>query len=197
MILKALALLTMIGTANASSIQDEDPILNTVAEEVVVTIETSKKLTIIDLGKQIRDETFYEEVIETLKSADKDHTIQFEIHNIGGDMDGMISILNALDVTKAHTVAHVTTSGQSAAAVIACHCDEIALEPYSFLMFHDVSFATGQSKSHDILEMTKMTRQVYKKTLDACVVNGVLTDQEVENIMNGQDVYKSGDDIKK
>lgn len=166
-----------------------------VSNEPIITY-TKNKETIVDLGQQIHDELVYLDLIDQLREAKKDDVFIFKLHNAGGAVDGMAALIGAIDATKAKTIADVIVSSKSAAAIIACHTSEIKMTPYTYLMFHDMALRGAGGKSSELTTMLYAERQLYRNAAQACKKHGLLTDQEIENILNGQDIYKYSTDLK-
>lgn len=135
----------------------------------------------IDLTEQVRpNQEDYMELAQLLGSLSESDTVIFKLHSFGGDVAAMQILINAMDTTKAHTIADVVGASYSAGAVITCHAKEINMYPNSYLMFHNARTNQG------ILPPGPF-RTALNRSLQACVPHSILNQEQITMMNNAVD----------
>lgn len=152
-------------------------------------VQVSPNNYVVDLGIEITGQDTYLELADGLEKLSSKDTVRFKLHNYGGSVIGMLYLANAIATSQAYTIAIVEGPSYSAGANIACVTNEYVMQPYSFLMYHTFSVngasAKGQELSAIIEAMTVSTRSVFNQ----CVKKGILTEQDVNELLLGNDKY--------
>lgn len=147
------------------------------------TISKSGHVYIVDLGQQITAaQPDYIELQQLILGLSKDDTVMVKLHGYGGEVTDASLIRDALHHTEATTVAYVDGPSYSAHAYIACAAQRIHLESDAMLMFHaPYSQQPGDGRAGLVAFAGQM--------LQECVDKGILTKQNVTDIMLGKEVY--------
>jgi ATP-dependent protease ClpP protease subunit len=147
------------------------------------------------LSSSIEKQSGYKDLVRGLRLLTKEDTVVLHLANFGGFVQTGVMIINAMKASKAHIIANVEAPSYSMGALIACAGDEIKMEPYSFLMFHDYSgdFAGKGSEAGDMIRaLDKMSLNLL---MNECVPKGILTEEQANSILRGVDVYVHPDTI--
>ena len=151
----------------------------------------------IRLGDELGGSDTIAADITTVEQASAFDTIIFHIEGYGGSVDGLISLINAIKMSKAHVIMSVEGPSYSAYAVLATQGDELKMSDDSFLMFHTSSLVnyncstqTGEdrgvsNKEHcELYYNTNMA--LWYKILDRIKI---LSQDDIDQIQTGHDVY--------
>lgn len=136
---------------------------------------------VIDLGSEVKENhPAYMAINTLLRSLDQNDTVIFKLHSYGGSVATGQILINAMDITKAHTVADVVGGSYSMGAVITCHAKEVVMHPNSYLMFHNARTNFGVIPPGDM-------RTSINRSLEACVANNILTRDQVNQMNSATD----------
>lgn len=135
----------------------------------------------------------YIELIDILAGAKDTDTFNIYLNTPGGNMDTAIMIVNALASTEAITTAYLTGNVASAGTVIALACDALVPMAYSEFMIHTYSMG-AYGKGHELDTRVKFTSDNWKKFAKD-VYTPFLTDDELDSILKGQDMYFSASEV--
>lgn len=100
----------------------------------------------IRLGDELGGSDTIAADITTVEQANTSDTIVFHIEGYGGSVDGLISLINAIKLSKAHIIMSVEGPSYSAYAVLATQGDELKMSEDSLLMFHTSSLVNVDCK---------------------------------------------------
>lgn len=136
-------------------------------------------------------------IIETLKNATSNMTVNVWVMSPGGDVMVGNEIANALEKTKAKVTYHVGSMAASMAAMLICHADNIDLSDRALIMYHE-PYATGASGERiNLSESDPVEGRVLQNARDDFKKCGFLTNSEIAS-MKGTDheVWLTGKEIK-
>lgn len=144
---------------------------------------------------QIGPEVDYVEFVHALRYADEGQEVTIHINSPGGNLNSCMSIINAMEASKANITTVVDGEAASAAAMIwlAGH-EKVLASRHTVVMLHGAGCGFGYSKTADIINTTQATNRIVESLLDDLAV-GFLTDEEREDIRKGVDVYLTGTEI--
>lgn len=139
------------------------------------------------LTEHIAEPATYNELVSILNNAKPYQTVNLYINNGGGAVDSAIFIRDAIQMSEANVIAHLSGTVASAATVIALSCDDIVTAPYLAFMIHNYSSGM-QGKGHELKAyQTFMDRELTRAFRD--IYRGFLTDEEMEKVLDGQDIW--------
>lgn len=166
---------------------------------------TDKLLPFYQKAKQINqftvfiDEPFinpsyYRSVVNMLLDCSEDDRVVFQINSPGGRWDGLVTLVEAIKMTEASTVAVLMGECASAASIFALHCDEVYVTDNATMLAHQVSYGYG-GKGSDVLSHVQHVSKTSEKLLRE-VYQGFLSQQEINEMLNGKEIYMDSDEIK-
>lgn len=135
----------------------------------------------------------YNELCHLLRNANSKETIRLHINTPGGRLDSATMIIDAIAASEAYIIGVLSGSVASAGTMIALACDELECSSYLEFMIHYFSGGTGgkgnEIKAHSNF-IDKHMPMVFKK-----MYAGFLTDKEIEDMIEGKDVWLNGDEV--
>jgi len=144
-----------------------------------------------DIGPALK----YRELIHLLYSAEEFDQFIFVINSSGGDLDGALSIIEAIKASNATVRAIITGKCHSAASIITLNCDEVMVTESAHSLIHTASYgaygSTGQVKSN-VDFSTKQIKQILENTY-----GGFLTPMEILDVHKGVEFWFDAKEIKK
>lgn len=147
----------------------------------------------VPIDGPFREPSFYRGVINMIMNASEQDTVVFMINSDGGQLSSLLSLLESLNMTEANTVALVVGSASSAASMFALHCDEVYVGENATFLCHNISYGTG-GKGSDVLAHVQHTTSSAGKLLRKTYKN-FLTEQEINDMINGKEIYMESDEI--
>ncbi len=84
-----------------------------------------------------------QQIVNTLETAGRLDTVIFHIAGPGGNVDGMLNMINAVKLSKAHVIMSVEGPAYSAYAVVATQGDELRISDNALMMFHTTSLVNA------------------------------------------------------
>lgn len=148
---------------------------------------------VVPIDESIKGPNYYRSVVQAIAELNEEDTVEFNINSPGGRLDGLISILSALEMSPCHSIANLSGSVCSAASMLALHCNEIKVSPYSTMMIHNISFgSTG--KVSDIVGHVQHVRQTSDQLMRDTYHN-FLTEDEINEVLKGQELWFNADEV--
>lgn len=152
----------------------------------------------------------YLELQKTLNNLDSFYVLNIYIAGPGGYIEGLDFLYNTFDEFKGKIVTHVVGEVDSASALLGLIGDEIVIGDNTLYMFHHSSVYGQQEKyCFSSLGKTDRTQDLYKKCIDKINTHlevfsryftvrykHLFTEQELNDILTGHDVYIPGYVIK-
>lgn len=135
----------------------------------------------------------YAEWFDIIRSASENDVVKIHINSEGGYMDTAVQFRRVLGETPAQVVTSVEGLCMSAATIIFLTADMQEVSPHSSIMFHHYSagmYGKGGDLASRVEHDKLLTRAMYNE-----VYKYVLSPQEIDNMITGQDYYFSADDI--
>lgn len=155
-------------------------------DNFVPIIQTGRTYDVY-LTEGIESPSEYNELCHLLKNAYTGDTFNLHINTPGGLIDSASMIIDALNTTKAHTVAYLTGSVASAGTLIALSCKDLVIAPHTQFMIHNYSRGTG-GKGHEIKAMVEFSDRELNNTFRK-IYNGFLTEEEMDSVIDGRDIW--------
>lgn len=137
----------------------------------------------------------YVETIQMIRSANSSDLILFHLNSPGGDINTALQLIEAIDESKANTVAIVAGICASAATYIFLACDSWEISEHASFMIHTYSSGTiGKgNEMHDQVMFFKSWSDKFLKD----VYQDFLSKDEIEAIIKGADLWLSAEDVGK
>lgn len=135
----------------------------------------------------------YRELFEVLRSATENDIVRLSIANFGGNLHTCISIISAIRSSKAFVIGSLTSIAYSAAGVIWLACDHREVFEHASFMGHDASSWIGGTTTQQLKQVQNTKKVVEGLYRD--IYTGFLTEEEIEYILNGGDVWLHFDEI--
>lgn len=139
------------------------------------------------LDDEVQSTEDYRELFEVLRMATENDVVRIQIQNFGGNLHTCISIVNAIRNSKAVVVGSLTSIAYSAASVIWLACDVKEVYEHAGLMAHDANgwaFGSLTQQLKQIEHSKKVLEGLYRD-----VYNGFLTEEEINSILDGGDIW--------
>lgn len=138
--------------------------------------------------------SYYRGVVSMLMGAGEADTVIFLVNSPGGQLNGLLTLIEGLKMTDATTMAVLVGECASAASMFALHCDHVFVSDNATMLCHNISYGTG-GKGSDILShvqhVSKTSEKLLRKTYEH-----FLTDTEINEMINGREIYLDSDEIK-
>lgn len=169
-------------------------------EKKDVVSEWDKDVPLIARGKvvtaylmsEIYEPEVYSELCYTLEHTSADY-VRLIMNNGGGQLDSMLSIIDAIKRSNATVVAVLSGTVASAATMIALACDEVEVADYTSWLTHYYSGGSAGKGNEikakhlfDEVEIPKMFKELHK---------GFFTEAEIERVIDGKDEWLNKEQI--
>ena len=135
----------------------------------------------------------YFDLIDALNYASPDDEFVIRIHSGGGLLGTADVIINAIQNTQARVHGHIESLCGSAATIIFLNCHSYSISPRSEFFVHTASSGTIGKEHENYASIMFDRKRVHKMIRDA--YEGLLTDQEIDNVLKGQDYYFDADEL--
>lgn len=134
----------------------------------------------------------YHELMEVLETASANDSIILEIGSPGGDFDIASLIIRAVQNSKADVFAEIVLPSDSMAALLAVCCVDLRMNEGTYLMFH--AYSTGfNGKADEFIQYANHNHRQSKRMMDKWS-SPFLTQEEIESLWQGKDIYIHDDD---
>lgn len=145
------------------------------------------------LDENIREAKYYRTVLQGIDSLGEGDLILLNINSYGGQLDGAIAIINAIENTDADVHASIEGVAASAASLIALASPSISVSPYATMMVHAATFGAFGKQSDVISHASFVDKQV--RNLMGSVYKDFLTDKELEEVIMGKELWFDAEEI--
>jgi len=164
-----------------------------------ITLEAEKPKPLITARQRVSNEydvsirdaidsnDYFADLIELLRTATQADVFHLYFSTDGGMLDATQELLAAMSVTEATVVGHLVNKAISAGSIIFLNCHEWQVYSGSFMMIHQMSYSAGggnQNVKGQVDFYAKMNEKLVKNTY-----TGFLTPEEIQDVLNGKDVY--------
>lgn len=162
--------------------------------EVPVVINKTSDLIKIYITGTIEDPCLYNEACFAMDTASKDTIIELYINTPGGIIDSALMIINSIKNTEAKVVGHLTGTVASAGTIISLSCHELVISDHLSFMIHNYSGGMA-GKGHEMKARQKFTDQHLNDAFTS-FYSGFLTEAEMENVIDGSDMWMGSEEVK-
>ena len=184
--MKHKVLKTVSKTANN---QDFDvlPIFSSEKPNRLQVKETTFNTYDYKLFGEITEVDDYFDLIDALNYASPDDEFIIRIHSGGGSLGTADVIINAIQNTPARVHGHIESLCGSASTIIFLNCHTYSISPRAEFFVHTASSGTIGKEHENYASIMFDRKRVHKMVRDA--YEGLLTEQEIDNVLKGQDYY--------
>jgi len=148
----------------------------------------------VTIDEAFTEPSYYRGVVSMLMGASEEDTVIFLINSPGGRLSGLLTLLEGINMTDATTLAVLVGECSSAASMFALHCDTVFVSDNATMLCHNISYGTG-GKGSDILSHVQHVSKTSEKLLRKTYEN-FLTPKEIDEMINGREIYLDSDEIK-
>lgn len=178
--------------------EDEDDLGNILGKQNQLGYFSSQRASTcltVHLDEDIKDAQYYRQVVQAINNTSEDDTIEFQINSPGGDLNGLLALLTALEKTEATSIAYINASAHSAASMLALNCNAVYVSPYASMLCHFISFSTG-GKSTDIKSYVNHVHTT-SETLFRDTYELFLTEEEIDRCIEGAEIWLDSAEINR
>jgi len=147
------------------------------------------------LSGEIVEPIQYTDLLYTLRTASATDLIFLHLNTPGGNFDTGLQIINNIAASDAHVITILEARAYSMGALIFLAGDELIVHDTCQLMFHNYSSASigkGNEQAAQVMASRKWFDKVMRN-----VCRPFLSDQELERISKGEDIWLDTDDIRR
>lgn len=147
----------------------------------------------VSVRDDIDSNDYFADLIELLRTASEDDVFHLYFSTDGGMLDATQELLAAMSVTQSLIVGHLTNKAISAGSIIFLNCHEWQVYAGSHMMVHQMSYSAGggnQNVKGQVDFYARMNEKLVKNTY-----TGFLTPEEIQDVLNGKDVYLEDVDV--
>ena len=159
----------------------------------VFEAEYSLKQISFYLSEAIGDPLDYAEMIHTIRTAGENDSIKLHLNTPGGNVSTGIQIINAIRESAATVITVLDGEAYSMGAILFLSGDIQQVGDNGQLMFH--MYSSGLiGKGNEQLAAVLSAGKSYGKLLEN-VCSPFLTDDEIEDVLNGRDLWIDSDEV--
>lgn len=148
----------------------------------------------VHLDGPILSARHYRMVASEAADLSENDELEFRISSPGGDMNGLIALLDVINTTEANVTAVIAGESHSAASMLAVSCPNVVVSPYATMLVHNASLGAGRAKAYDLKQYVDHTTE-FCNNLFRDVYTGFLSEDEVEEVIQGKELWMGADEI--
>lgn len=146
------------------------------------------------ISSSIEDPCHYVDMIHKIQSASPDDIVYLHLNTEGGWLDTGIQLINAIQSSNAHIVCSIESRCYSLGTLIFLAADEFVVHDDCTMMIHNYSggvYGKGNEQVARLDATIKWFEQLARKYYIP-----FLTEQELNLVLKGQDIWMHSDEIK-
>lgn len=148
---------------------------------------------IVNIDEPVREPSYYRMVAHELSNLSEDDEVRINFNSPGGDAWGLITLLNAIKTTDATVIGVIEGECHSAASILALHCQNVIVLPYSTMMIHACSYGT-KGKDSDIVAHVQHSTE-WNKNLIESTYEGFLSAAEIKDVLSGREIWLNAEEM--
>jgi ATP-dependent protease ClpP protease subunit len=165
--------------------KDQVPMFN---EQIITNIVDAY------LDGPILSAAYYRPLVHYLNNMREHDKLKLWINTGGGDVGGMMQIIDAMQNAEGEVIALVTGEAYSAGSIIALSSPNLIVSQNASMMCHAPSYGIGRMKFADAASYVDFsTKQLRKIAQDAYA--DFLSATEIEQMLNGKDFWFDYEEI--
>ncbi len=134
----------------------------------------------------------YTQWFHIIRNSSPNDVIRLHINSPGGNADSALQFMRVMRESAATIVASVEGNCSSAMTMIFLSADVVEISPHSIFMFHNYSGGMAGKGGEMFQQITHMKQ--WSEDLLRDVYTDFLTETEINNILNNQDIWMSADE---
>lgn len=145
------------------------------------------------ISSDIGEVNQYLDLIHTLKTAEQHDTIMIYLNTPGGSLTTTINILSAMKQSQATIITCMEGQVASAGSMIFLQGHKYLVNPNCSFMIHNYRGGI-LGKGQEIAAEAKF-QETYIKSLYNDIYHGFLTEYEIDNVIEGKDIWLTSDEV--
>lgn len=137
----------------------------------------------------------FEEEIMALEEATPDDVVMVQLSSPGGSLETCDFLCRRIQECKAPVFVEIGLTCASAASAICLQADDWKIQDSSTMMVHACSYSPGYGKESDVRSSVENTARINKEWVER-TYNGFLTEEELQKVLDGKDLYFYADDLR-
>ncbi len=156
------------------------------SQEVIFTIT-------VPLDEDIKSPKYYRHVLARISDLEEGDNLIFKLDTPGGDIQGITSLIHAVQSTDANVHCHIDTEADSAGSLFALNCGSVSVAPWARMMIHTASGRSGGTMANSVAYSTFMDAELRKMMTEA--YQGFLSESELDDVFKGREFYFNAEQI--
>lgn len=149
---------------------------------------------IVDIDEPFVYPAYYRNIVQMLLSASEDDIVIFRYNSPGGREDSLLTLIDAVQNTEAHTIGVIVGECSSAASMLVMYMNTVVVAENARMLCHVASFGVG-GKSPDVLAHVRHTSKIVDKLIRN-TYHEFLSEEEIDDLLEGREIYLDADEIK-
>lgn len=144
---------------------------------------------------EIEEVDKYIDAINEIKLAEEHDTVFIYLNTQGGNLSTAIQIISAMQQSKANIVTVLEGEVSSAGTMIFLAGDQHIVNDNCSFMIHNYSHGPF-GKGNEVAQRVKFTEEYFKQ-LANYFYKDFLTDDEIENVCEGKDIWLGSEEVRR
>lgn len=157
------------------------------------TVEPFAYKYTIRLDRELTIPSDFQEELYTLRQATENDVVHILLNGPGGSDAVMKAFLSSMAQTPAHIITEIEGSCNSALTMIFLAGDEFRVSDDSEFMIHTASFGYG-GKENNVRQFVEFNAKANERLMHKYYKH-YLSPEEIEEVIEGKDVWHNADDI--
>lgn len=149
----------------------------------------------IRITRPITEIDDFEEEIMALEEATENDVVLVQLSSPGGSLETCDFLCRRIQECKAPVFVEIGLTCASAASAICLQADDWKILDSSTMMVHACSYSPGWGKEVDVFSSATYTNRVNREWVER-TYKGFLTEQELQSVLDGKDLYFFADDLR-
>lgn len=171
---------------------DSDEVAEPYASYTEYTQSYSK--IVVDVDEEVRSAKYYRHVCNKIRELGEADEVEFNINSNGGDLQGLISLLDAINLTDATVTAYCKGSCDSAASLLTLSCHNIIVSPYCTMLVHFAEMGISPDRMYELRNQLDHYNELCKRVF-VDVYQGFLSEDEIQDVINGKQMWLQSEQI--
>ena len=145
---------------------------------------------------EIENPANYIDAIHIIRYCTENDIIIIHLNSSGGDLFSALQFSSAIKSSKAKIYCNVEGLCVSAATLIFFASHYVSIEKHSVFLFHTYSANVSHKKSHEL--SAQLQHDIaWVKSILTDVYNFFLSKAEIDDILNGKDIWMNTDEVNR
>lgn len=145
------------------------------------------------LDEDIKSPKYYRTLVQAAESLGEGDILHISINSYGGQLDGALAIIGAMQNSECHVQVSIDGAAASAASLIALSAPNLLISDFATMMIHAASFASF-GKQSDVISHASFVDKRTKSIMQA-IYKDFLTDSELQEVIMGREIWMDADEI--